>query len=583
MAGQDKVTETTPNESILRTWKRFIDVVIFVKVPGWKLFGAAVIAILATAVALPIPRVVRHIADAIVDKQGAEKVITLAGICLGLALLRMFLTIQQESIVTRISRGFTSKLRLLTLNCFLKGNLSHVEAVPTGKAVSIVMGDSSTVANLLCGSFLPGAVDALMVLALLAAMFIANIPLAILTVCSVPFVVGISALFQRRRRELAVQQRVIQHEVSSRMHECMKLIKLIKATATEETQSNQFFGNFERSDQLGRRLSMLKAWSKALTKFTGTVVTVTLFSLGGWLVFTQRASFGNLLEFIMYFNLLQSSMQDVKKIYVDLEDGRLAVHCIHSHVIQGYIPREQTEGEQTDFIGTIRFESVGFTYPEVGPEQRHKRRSVFRELSWEIECGSMVAVTGPNGAGKSTLVWLLLKYYLPDNGRITLGGRDVMTLDSSHLRRSVALSEQDSRMIRGTILGNITYGSANVSETDLRQVIEIAGIDQFVKALPAGYETLVGEGGLSLSTGQKQRIALARAMIRRPKILILDEALNSVDKESERRTLKAIRSMQDRPTVIVVTHNQHALDLFDKIHLLEDGRLVSLDPKRVQT
>jgi ATP-binding cassette subfamily B protein len=216
--------------------------------------------------------------------------------------------------------------------------------------------------------------------------------------------------------------------------------------------------------------------------------------------------------------------------------------------------------------GTIRFNHVGFSYD---PE-----REILKDVSFEVPAGKMVAIVGPSGAGKSTVSRLLLRFYDVTSGKITIDGQDIRNVTQSSLRAAIGVVPQDTVLFNDTIFYNIKYGRADATDAEVIAAAKMAQMDDFVRALPEGYDTMVGERGLKLSGGEKQRVAIARTILKGPPILILDEATSALDSHTEKEIQDALDLVSKNRTTVVIAHRLSTIVHADTILVLEAGRVV---------
>jgi ATP-binding cassette subfamily B protein len=216
--------------------------------------------------------------------------------------------------------------------------------------------------------------------------------------------------------------------------------------------------------------------------------------------------------------------------------------------------------------GAISFEGIGFGY---GPD-----RVILDDVSFSVGAGQKVAVVGPSGSGKSTLVKLLFRFYDPDQGRICIDGQDIRHLSQASLRQAIGIVPQDTVLFNDTIFENVRYGNPEASDQEVQEAIRLAHLDDFIRALPKGGDTLVGERGLKLSGGEKQRVSIARTILKRPPILVFDEATSSLDSKSEQAILQALREISRDHTSLAIAHRLSTIVDADNIVVLEGGRVV---------
>jgi ATP-binding cassette subfamily B protein len=217
---------------------------------------------------------------------------------------------------------------------------------------------------------------------------------------------------------------------------------------------------------------------------------------------------------------------------------------------------------------TVQFQNIVFSYPS-RPQQ-----TALDHIVLDIQAGQTVAIVGPSGAGKSTIFQLLLRFYDPQAGQITLDGVPTQAMDLETLRQRIAIVPQDPVVFSGSALENIRYGKPQASDAEVKQAAKAAFADEFISALPQGYDTFLGERGVRLSGGQRQRIAIARAMLKNPPLLLLDEATSALDAESERVVQAALESAMQNRTTLVIAHRLATVQKADHIVVLDHGKLV---------
>jgi ATP-binding cassette subfamily B protein len=223
-------------------------------------------------------------------------------------------------------------------------------------------------------------------------------------------------------------------------------------------------------------------------------------------------------------------------------------------------------GQLSTAGGSVRFESVRFGYQ---PD-----RTILHDVSFEIPAGHKVAVVGASGAGKSTLARLLFRFFDVDGGRITIDGQDIRTVTQDSLRSAIGVVPQDTVLFNDTLYQNLAYGRPGASEEEVRRAAKLAHLEHFIETLPQGYQTRVGERGLKLSGGEKQRVAIARVFLKNPPILILDEATSSLDSVSEQVILEALREVSEQRTTLVIAHRLSTVRDADTILVMDGGRIV---------
>jgi ABC-type bacteriocin/lantibiotic exporter with double-glycine peptidase domain len=349
--------------------------------------------------------------------------------------------------------------------------------------------------------------------------------------------------------------------------ESLSAIKFIKLFTAEQIQlrrlrvlGEQFVANVTRFEMWG----YLGSTASTATTFLGGALT-TLY--GGYLVIQGDLSIGSLIAFSAYQSRAFSPLQVLMDLYLRIERAGVSLDRIFEFLDLGKEEEEQgTQGQQLPALrGSVEFRQVSFAYDGNAP--------VLQEVSFAVPPGGRLTILGPSGTGKSTVIDLLVRLYTPSRGEILLDGVNVRDFDITWLRRQVVVVSHDPVLFHASIAENLRFANPEASQEETIAAAQVAGLHEFVSTLPQGYETLVGERGARLSAGQKQRIALARAVLRQPKILVLDEALSGLDVMNEGVVRKALDALMFDGTTIMVTHRLSSLQEHDQVIVLEHGRV----------
>ena len=366
-----------------------------------------------------------------------------------------------------------------------------------------------------------------------------------------------------------VQQRFA--SINSRAQENLSGIRVVKAYAREDHEIAHFEALSE--DYVHHNMKLFRVQSllhPLLTTIAGLGGLVILL-VGGLLVVSASITLGTFVAFSGYLTMLVWPMIAIGWVMNITERGLASMQRIDDVMAEEPeitdVPEAEQVGEAAIAGSSVRFEDVSFSYGG-------GREPVLHNVSFDIAAGETVAVVGPTGSGKTTLVSLILRMYDPTAGRILVGGQPADRIPLAWLRGMVGLVPQDIFLFSETIAENIGFGVSGLAEPVLRRVSETASIHDEITSFPNGYESRVGERGINLSGGQKQRVAIARALARDPDILILDDALSSVDATTEENILSAMEGEMKKRTAIVITHRVSSARYADRIFVLDDGRLV---------
>ncbi|MDB5077875.1 MAG: transporter ATP-binding protein, partial [Chloroflexi bacterium] len=311
----------------------------------------------------------------------------------------------------------------------------------------------------------------------------------------------------------------------------------------------------------------VRAGFVSLTTFLAFGAITLVLWFGGREVLRGELTPGGLISFLFYIFLIAGPLGTLTNLYSQMREAMGAATRIFEVLDTSPTITDSPGATLLPPVeGRLAFTDVHFSYlPE---------REVLRGVSFTIEPGKMVALVGPSGAGKTTVAALILRFYEPDRGAITVDGVDIRMVTLESLRRQIAVVPQEPVLFGVSVRENIVYGRLDASEDEILAAARAANAHEFVEALPSGYETLVGERGVKLSGGQRQRIAIARAILRDPRILILDEATSSLDNESERLVQEALERLMVGRTTLIIAHRLTTIRRADEIVVLDDGAVV---------
>jgi ATP-binding cassette subfamily B protein len=300
----------------------------------------------------------------------------------------------------------------------------------------------------------------------------------------------------------------------------------------------------------------------------GECAAVLAIWVGGHLIVSGRLTTGALISFILYALLVARGFRNASRFVAESMRAIGATHWIFDLV--GATPQIPLEGgdRPEELEPSIALEGVRFRYPA------RTEVEALKGIDLQIAPGEVVALVGKSGSGKSTVLNLLLRFYDPDEGRVCIGGRDVRELDPAWFRRRMATVLQDPTLFSRTVGENIAYGVSGATTSEIVSAAELASAHEFIDRLPDGYDAPIGDRGVQLSGGQRQRLAIARAVLRRPRILILDEATSALDQELESIVQLTLRTLDYRPTTLIIAHRLSTVATVDRVVVLDEGRIV---------
>jgi ATP-binding cassette, subfamily B, bacterial len=391
--------------------------------------------------------------------------------------------------------------------------------------------------------------------------------LAVLVLCFVPLPAGIAALAgpEQTRRERTLLDRWA--KIYSRFNEVLSGIVTVRSFSMEDVEKKRFLREVRSANDVVVRGVGIDAGLGIATNLVVTAARLAAIAVGGLFLLRGETTLGTLIAFLGYVGGLFGPVQGLTGIYQTIQRAYVSLEDIFAILdVQETLGDDPQAVELMQVRGAVRFEKVKFTY-----EQRE--RPVLDGIDLQVEPGQTVAIVGPSGSGKTTLMALLMRFYDPSEGRILLDGLDLKMLKQRSLRRNIGVVLQDPLLFNDTVGNNIAYGRPNATRAEIEAAAKAANAHAFIAALPNGYETMTGERGSSLSVGERQRVTIARALIKDPPILVLDEATASLDAESEALVQEALDKLMKGRTTLVIAHRLATVVHASRIIVLCEGRV----------
>ena len=391
--------------------------------------------------------------------------------------------------------------------------------------------------------------------------------LAIVALVILPgLVIGVR-YFSRKIRVLSHQGMEQQAQVSRRMQESLSATSLIKAFVSEEREVDRIMSELRAAFQLSLERVAVGSLANLTIGSLGDVAKLVVLAVGAYEVIVGDWSLGSLLAFQAYLGYVYGPAYFLATANLQLQNALAALERVSA--LYDIVPEETGIGIPVERLsGEIEFKKVSFSYAG--------RKPVLQDVSCLIRPGEHVAIVGPSGVGKTTLVSLILRFYQPTQGEIWFDGRPASEYELGSLRQRIGYVSQSVLLLSGTINDNLRYGNPEASQEQVVRAARVAGIHDLVVSLPEGYDSPVGERGVNLSEGQKQRLAIARALIKQPDILVLDEPTSGLDSLVERSIFDALPALVRDKTLFVVAHRLSTAQRADRILLLNEKRLIAM-------
>lgn len=460
-------------------------------------------------------------------------------------------------------------LRKKLFNNLQKLSLSYYSRTPVGWIMSRVTSDTERVSDLVTW----GMVDVCWALSNIVTsayfMILINWRLALLVLGIIPLLVWVGIQFRKLILAEFRNVRRLNSKITGAYNENITGVRVVKALGREDENLREFG---ELTGQMYRS-SYRAAWLSAL--FLPVVQIISAFALGGlaWYGGLQTATglltIGGIQAFVSYITFMMWPIQDLARVYAEMQQSVASAERMFSLIDAVPEVRDQPGAIDPGTIrGDIVFDQVDFSYEDHKP--------VLQDFSLTVKRGENIALVGATGGGKSTIVNLLCRFYEPEHGRITIGGRDYKQLTTHAIQSRIGIVLQTPHLFSGTIRDNLRYGNLDASDEEIQQAARTAGAHEFIMGFEKGYEQEVGEGGNLLSTGQKQLISLARAVLAKPEIFIMDEATSSVDTLTEAMIQKGMENLMQDRTSFVIAHRLSTIRRAHRIVVIEGGHIAEM-------
>ena len=479
------------------------------------------------------------------------------------SLAAQFFELAADNVANLMANQVERRFILRVFDHLLKLPLGFFQSRPVG-ALAKRVDQSDRVAPILLTltkNLLP---EALMVVGILAIMLVQSWRLALVALVTLPIYLWLS-----RRSAAALEGRLDEYyehweAVSAQIHETLGAVKTVKLSGAELREAGRLgagaraaYHSYHERQRLANRYAFLER----LVIQSGKAL---VFLVGGLEVIRHQLTPGDVVMFVAYLELLYDPVENLSAYGLSLQQNarglEKSLKLLDRH-------EERANGSLLGAGGGgLRCEGLNFSYPGGGP--------VLRDLSFTVEPGSRTGLAGPSGAGKSTLVDLLLKFYEPKQGRLLLDGVDLRNLDAADLRRNVGVVAADGAVFRGTLAENIRYKRPAATDAEVLDAAEQAGLGPLLRRLPKGLETSVGDAGVGLSLGERQRLQIARVLASQPRLLIMDEATANLDYVTEAQVKLALDQLRGRCTLLIIAHRYSMLENCDQVLVLEQGRLI---------
>ena len=549
----------------------------------WRLFIGILFVIASNFFSVLQPKVVRYALDMVYENvklyglyDGFDFQSTLfndlgrtllmfGGLMIVLALIMgIFMYFMRQTIIV-MSRLIEYDLRNEIFTHYEKLNLAFYKRNNTGDLMARISEDVSKVRMYLGPAIMYGINLISLFVLVIYSMLSVNVELTLWALAPLPVlsfsIYYVSRIINKKSTEIQTQLSVL----NSSAQEVYSGIRVVKSYVQERPMAKFFSKESDIFKEKSMGLAKIQAMFFPLMLILVGISTILTIYIGGLKVAAGTVTPGNIAEFIIYVNMLTWPVTALGWVASIIQSAAASQKRINE-----FLDTEPTivenDAEFSKLSGAVKFDNVTFVYPDTGIK-------ALDNVNFKLEPGQKMAIIGRTGSGKTTIVDLLVRMYDVTNGQILMDNKNIQSLSLSSLRQNIGYVPQDVFLFSDSIAQNVAFGNENATQEEIERYTKYASVYDDIKEFPEGFETLVGERGVTLSGGQKQRVSIARALIKQPDILILDDSLSAVDTTTEKRILNYLEKAMADKTAIIITHRIYNLLDFDKIIVLEDGRI----------
>ena len=544
----------------------FRDLIKFYKIEYKKLYMLMFVVVISGLLQAVVPLSIKLLTDDFITKQNLRGFI-IAGLSFFLIVVISTLAIYSFYVFGgKLEYQVSKDIRKSVFEKIEKFSITNIKKYEIGELISRLTSDVQKLSEVFSWGVMDACHSIIVLLFSIAIMLYLSFTLTIMLFLMLPIIYIVTLLFQKNILKFQRKVRDYNSKIIRSYTESLSYIKTIKALGIEEKKKKEFvvFNNKYRKYNL--KSILISAIFVPTVMFIASIGVGFAFNFSSISVMKNIMTYGAFLSFLTYSFQIFEPFKMLAQIFTDLKSAQASAERVFQIL---YEDDEIIEQKETDlnFGGNIRFENVSFHYFD-------DDKLVLKDFNFEIKNGQSVAFIGSTGSGKSTIVNLICKFYDPTSGDIFLDGINYKNIDKTCLYNNLGYVLQQPQLFSISIKENIKFGNENATDEEIMEICNLLGIDEFISKLPDGIDTVIGESGYNISSGQKQLISFARALIKNPKLLILDEATSSIDTETEKFIQNKMKDILSGKTSIIVAHRLSTIKHCDKIVLIEKGNIL---------
>lgn len=565
----------------------------------FKILGLLVTIFTITGLSLIPPLLYRDLIDQAIPNRDITRLNWLALGMIGIPVINALIGLGQRYLSATIGESLIADLRSALFNHMQRMSLRFFTHTKTGELMSRLNNDVVGAQSALTGTFITILTNIVTVITTLVIMLSLEWRLTLLSVVILPLFIIPTRRVGAKLREIRRESLDLNAKMNALMNETLNVdgALLVKLFGRQSDEMDKFQAQSTDVAQIGVRSAMIGRWFFMALGLVSAIGTAVVFWIGGHLVLQGAFTIGTIVAFGSYLAQLYGPLSSISNAHIEFATSMVSFERVFEVIDLPLEIEDQANAiELNQVSGAVSFQDVSFSYTEGGDGGASRlgltaertngeepaplivkvstRTMALHNVSFEIQPGQLVALVGPSGAGKTTITYLLPRLYDPSSGQICLDGYDLRQVSQKSLAHTLGMVTQETYLFHDTLRANLLYAKPNASQAEIEAACRAANIHTFIAGLPNGYDTVVGERGYRLSGGEKQRVAIARVILKDPRILVLDEATSSLDSQSEALIQEALERIMKNRTSIVIAHRLSTILAADVILVMNEGRLV---------
>jgi len=592
------------------TWQLIKRVLAYAKPYRWQIIGSLLAILITAGVSLIAPLILRHLIDYAIPEKDVNRLLLASVGLLILPIVRGVFQVITRRLTSQVGEGVIYDLRVSLYQHLQRMSLRFFTHTQLGELISRLNNDVVGAQTAISSTLVTLVTNFIEVISLLTVMLTLEWRLTLMGIIILPLFIFVARKLGRVFREIAQRQMETNARMNANMNETLNIggALLVKLFGRQESEVGRFSRRAAEVKDLGIRRATMGIIFMVIVHLLTAVGTALVYGVGGYLVILELFTLGTIVAFGDYLTRIYNSFQGLINAPVEFATSMVSFERVFEVIdLPVDIEEKQDPIPLADVAGEIIFEAVTFRYPDKQggllnnvyrpylaekaggvlsevDEKAQKptpltvisqaRELALKDISFHAKPGELVALVGPSGAGKTTLIYLIPRLYDPTEGIIRMDGHDLRDVRLADLARSIGMVTQETYLFHDTIKANLLYANPEASDEHLVEAAKAANIHHFISELPEGYQTIVGERGYRLSGGEKQRLALARVLLKDPRIMILDEATSHLDSESEALIQEALERLYANRTSIVIAHRLSTILSADQILVMDKGEIV---------